>query len=82
MIVYSYSKAKQNLALVLEQAVKEGEVRIKDKNGQIFVIKPELKADSPLDVKGVDLNITTAEIIQFIHEGRNRITTMSSLDKG
>ncbi|MGO9017392.1 MAG: hypothetical protein ACLQVJ_03480 [Syntrophobacteraceae bacterium] len=29
--VYNYSKARQNLAAVLEQAAREGEVRIKRK---------------------------------------------------
>ncbi len=70
MVVYTYSKARQNLASLLEQATQEGEVRIKRKDRQIFVIRPEPKADSPLDVEGVDLGITTAEIIQFIQEGR------------
>jgi len=74
MVIYNYSKAKQNLALVLKQAIKEGEVRIKDENGQIFIIKPEPKEDSPLDVEGVNLGITTSEIIQFIREGRRGIS--------
>jgi len=70
MGVSTYSKAKQSLASLLEQAAKEGEARIKGKNGQIFVIKPEPKTESPLDVEGIDLGITTAEIIQFVHQGR------------
>ena len=61
--VYNYSKARQNLAAVLEQAVKEGEVRIKRKDGQIFVIKPEPRKDSPLDVDGIHLNISTDEVV-------------------
>ena len=35
-----------------------------------FVIRPEERAGSPLDVEGMDLGITTAEIVQFIREGR------------
>jgi hypothetical protein len=31
--VYNYSKARQNLAAVLEQAAREGEVRIRRKDG-------------------------------------------------
>lgn len=68
--VYNYSKARQNLAALLEQAVKEGEVRIKRKDGQIFVIRPEPRKDSPLDVEGITLNITTDELVQIIREGR------------
>ena len=74
MTVYTYSKARQNLASLLDQATEEGEVRIKRKDGRIFVIRPEEKKDSPLDVEGIDLNITTNEILGFIHEGR-RITS-------
>jgi hypothetical protein len=70
MIVYTYSEARQNLASLLEKAAKEGEVRIRRKDGQIFVIKPQPPEDSPLDVKGVDLGITTSEILQAIQEGR------------
>jgi hypothetical protein len=70
MIVYTYSEARQNLASLLEKAAKEGEVRIKRKDGQIFVIKPQPPEDSPLDVEGVDLGITTPEILQAIQEGR------------
>ncbi len=72
MNVYTYSKARQNLASLLEQAVEEGEVRIKRKDGRIFVIKPETAKDSPLDVEGVSLGILTDEIIHFIHEGRRK----------
>ena len=68
--VYTYTEARQNLASLLDLAVREGEVRVKRKDGQTFVIKPEQQAGSPLDVKGVDLGITTTEIVQFIRESR------------
>lgn len=70
MNVYTYSEARQKLASLLEQAEKEGEVRIKRKDGKVFVLKPQPRSDSPLDVKGIDLDITTAEILKFIEEGR------------
>ena len=70
MIVYTYSEARQKLAMLLEQAAREGEVKIKRKDGQMFVIRPETRAGSPLDLEGLDLGITAAEIVQFIHEGR------------
>jgi hypothetical protein len=70
MNVYTYSEARQNLASLLEQAVQYGEVRIKRKDGKIFVIRPEPRADSPLDVERIDLDISAAEILQFIQEGR------------
>jgi hypothetical protein len=73
MRVYTYSEARQKLAALLEQAVKEGEVKIKRKDGQTFVIRPEKKAGSPLDVEGLDLGITASEIVQFIQEGRRTV---------
>lgn len=69
-VVYTYSKAREKLASILEQAVREGEVRIVRKDGQVFVIRPETRRESPLDVDYVDLNITRDEIIEFIREGR------------
>jgi hypothetical protein len=68
--LYNYSKARQSLAALLEQAAREGEVRIKRKDGQVFVIRPELRRDSPLDVEGISLNISTDEVVQIIREGR------------
>ena len=46
--VYNSSQARQNFAALLEQAVKEGEVRIRRRDGQIFVIRPEPPKESPL----------------------------------
>ena len=70
MIVYTYSEARQKLATVLDKARKEGEVRIKRKDGQIFIIKPQTQQDSPLNVAGIDLDLTADEIVAAIHEGR------------
>lgn len=68
--VYTYTEARQNLASLLDKAADEGEVRVKRRDGQIFVIKPERVTASPLDVKGIDLNLSTDEILQFIAESR------------
>ena len=68
--VYTYTEARQKLAALLDKASQEGEVRVKRNDGQTFVIKPEQAAGSPLDVEGVNLDITTSEIVQFIRESR------------
>jgi PAS domain-containing protein len=68
--VYTYSEARQNLASLLEKAVKEGEVRIRRKDGQVFVIIPEETDGSPLDVEGVNIEMSREEILEFIREGR------------
>ena len=70
MKVYTYSEARQNLASLLEEAVRKGDVRIKRRDGQIFSVKPQLVEESPLDVEGIDLEITADEIVGFIREGR------------
>lgn len=71
MIVYTYSEARQKLAQVLDQVLQEGEVRIKRRDGQIFVIKPELRSGSPLDVPGINTSLSASEIVEFIQEGRS-----------
>ncbi len=70
MIVYTYSEARQKLAQVLDQVLQQGEVRIKRRDGQVFIITPETQTGSPLDVPGIDTDLTATEIIQFIQEGR------------
>ncbi|MDO8689156.1 MAG: type II toxin-antitoxin system Phd/YefM family antitoxin [Dehalococcoidia bacterium] len=70
MTVYTYSEARQNLASLLEQAGEEGEVKIRRKDGRVFVVRPEPNAGSPLDLEGLDLGITTDEIVAFVKEGR------------
>ena len=70
--VFTYSEARQKLATVLEQSRTEGEVRIKRKDGQEFVIKPAEKPASPLDVDGIDLEISAEEIVGFVREVRER----------
>lgn len=72
MKVYTYSEARQKLASLLDQAAREGEVRIRRKDGQVFVLKPHPTNRSPLDVEGIDLGITTQEILEFIEEGRKK----------
>lgn len=68
--VYTYTDARQNLSSLLDVAADEGEVRVKRRDGQVFVIRPEVLKASPLDIEGIDLHITTDEIVQFIAESR------------
>jgi hypothetical protein len=70
MIVYTYSEARQKLAQVLDQVLQQGEVRIKRRDGQVFVIKPEQRTGSPLDVPGINTTLNASEIVEFIQEGR------------
>ena len=70
MNVYTYTEARQNLATLLDKALREGEVLIRRKDGQVFVVRLQPRLGSLLDVEGVDLNLTASEIVAFVHEGR------------
>jgi antitoxin Phd len=75
MNVYTYTEARQKLATLLDKALREGEVLIRRRDGQVFVVKPQASQDSPLDVEGVDLNLKAAEIVAFVQEGRRTLGT-------
>jgi antitoxin Phd len=70
MNTYTFTEARQKLAALLEQAARNGEVRIKRRDGQVFVIRPQKRQGSPLDVEGVQLNLTRDEILESIAESR------------
>ena len=72
MVKYTFSQARQNFASVLTRAQTEGEVLIQRKDGSSFVIKPYNIGKSPFDVKGVNLKISTEEILDIIRESRER----------
>ncbi|NOZ70776.1 MAG: type II toxin-antitoxin system Phd/YefM family antitoxin [Chloroflexi bacterium] len=67
----TYSQARQNLASLLDKALNEGEVRIKRRDGQVFLLIPAKQTASPLDVEGIDLGVSSDEIVAFIAEGRH-----------
>ena len=68
----TYTETQENLSVLLERANDEGEVRIKRKNGQVFILKPEIVLRSALDIAGIDLGISTNEIVEFVREVRKR----------
>ena len=71
--IYTYSEARQNLATLLDTAAEVGEVKIKRRDGQTFVLRPEIEKKSPLDVEGIYVEgITEEEILDFIKEGRSK----------
>ena len=72
MKVFTYSEARQNLASVLDIARHDGGVMIRRRGGQSFVLRPVNPQRSPLDVEGVDLGVTTDEIVATVREGRER----------
>ncbi len=74
MKVYTSTEARQNFAAVLEQARRDGAVRIQRRDGQAFLLTPAPEKRSPLDVPGVTLSppITREEIVAAVREGRER----------
>ena len=70
---YTYSEARQKLSAVLNEAQREGSVRIRRRDGQVFVLQSESNDRSPLDVKGLNLNISREQIIGYIREGRRKV---------
>jgi PHD/YefM family antitoxin component YafN of YafNO toxin-antitoxin module len=69
---YTFSEARQNFAAILEQARREGAVRIQRRDGQSFVLRPEPQKASPLDIPGITLStgVTREDILQSIQESR------------
>jgi len=72
MITYTYSEARQNLATLLDNAKKEGEILIKRKDGSSFMVRPVNSSKSPLDVSGINLQLSSDEIVGCIREIRER----------
>lgn len=72
MKVYTYSEARQKLAMLLNEAREEGAVRIRRRDGQEFVLRPAVENDSPQDVEGLKLDRTRDEIVAAVREGRER----------
>ncbi len=72
MTTYTYSEARQNFAAVLDKAKKEGKVLIKKRDGSSFILSPLPLAESPLNVRGINIDLTSQEIIDVLKEVRRR----------
>jgi antitoxin (DNA-binding transcriptional repressor) of toxin-antitoxin stability system len=70
---YTYSEARQRFSSVLDEAKRKGAVRIRRRDGQVFVLSPEKSAKSPLDVLGISLNLGREEIVELIRAGRRKV---------
>lgn len=70
---FTYSEARQRLAMLLERARREGAVRIRRRDGQVFVLRPEQLTGSPLDVPSLKLQISRDEVLAAVREGRRPV---------
>ena len=76
MTVYTFSEARQKFAALLERARREGAVRVKRRDGQVFLIQPERSRRSPLDVEGIDSDVSGEEIVDMVREMRQRVNVL------
>lgn len=74
MKIYTYSKAREKLSTLLDEAREEGEVQIKRRDGQMFIVKPVPEPDaSPFDVPGIQTDkISIEELNAAVRESRER----------
>lgn len=70
---FTYSEARQRLAALLERARRDGAVRIRRRDGQVFVLRPETPGGSPLDVPGLSLDLDRNELVALVQEGRRPV---------
>ncbi len=77
MKIYTYSKAREKLADILEESKIE-EVVIRRRKGDLFRIVPKSSTQrSPFDVAGLRKKISREEILAAIRESRERPTRSS-----
>jgi len=73
MMVYSYAEARERLSALLERALSEGQVKLRSRDGRVFIIRPEQSLRiSPFDVRSVKLPITKLDILEAVRESRAR----------
>ena len=70
MKVYTASEARQRFADVLQQATLDGHIQIRRRDGQVFTLRPESPAGSPLDVPGVTADVSAREIVDWVRDAR------------
>lgn len=70
MTLFICNESYENLSLLLKTADREGVVRIQGEDGKTYILQPEQTEPSPFDVPGVDLGVSTQEIVEIIREGR------------
>jgi hypothetical protein len=70
MKIYTYSEARQQLAELLSCARREGQVEIRRRDGQSFLVQPAPPRGSPLDVPAVESGLSRAAIVELVRDSR------------
>jgi len=72
-MIYTSSEVQKQFSTLLKKALSEGLIKFKTKDGQIFIIHPEIPPKvSPFEVRSMKLSITKSDILEAIHESRAR----------
>ena len=69
---YNFSESRKNFASVLETAKQEGNICIYKRNGEAYYLTPAKVKKSPLDVEGIDLRLSSTQIMSIVRESRER----------
>ena len=69
---YTFSEARQRLSSLLDRARIEGYVRIRRRDGQKFILQPEVQTRSPLDVPSIKTELKRDEIVEIIRSSRRQ----------
>ena len=78
LTVYTCTEARRWFARVLDEAREGGRIRIKRRDGSEFSVRPIPSTGSPLDVAGVDADVSIEDIMGAIREGRQRDSNLRS----
>ncbi len=77
MNIYTFSEARQQLATLLNEARRDGEVRIRRRDGQVFIVRPAAADNrSPLDVPGIDTALARGELAGILRDSRRSTARM------
>ena len=69
---YNFTEARKNSASVLETAKQEGIICIYKRNGEAYYLTPAQTQKSPLDVEGIDLRLSSSQIMSILSKSRER----------
>ena len=69
---YNFTEARKNFTSVLETAKQEGIICIYKRNGDAYYFTPAKTQKSPLDVEGIDLRLSSSQIVSILSESRER----------
>jgi antitoxin Phd len=72
MTTFTDEQASHDFQSLLDAARRQGEARIRTRDGREYAVRPVAPGASPFDIPGVDLRLSREEIVAFVREGRER----------